>query len=50
MTWTNCLFAELEIGVETLFRNDPNPDPCNKYTYILKLKLLFKELVDLIVN
>lgn len=49
MTWTNCLFAELEIGVETLFRNDPNPDPCNN-TYILKLKLLFKELVDLIVN
>lgn len=23
-----------EIGVETLFRNDPNPDPCNKYLYI----------------
>lgn len=33
MTWTNCLFAELEIGFETLFRNDPNPDPCNKYLY-----------------
>lgn len=27
-------FAELEIGVETLFRNDPNPDPCNKYLHI----------------
>lgn len=34
MTLTNCLFAELEIGFETLFRNDPNPDPCNKYLYI----------------
>lgn len=34
MTWTNCLFAELEIGVETLFRNDLNSDPCNKYLYI----------------
>lgn len=35
MTWTNYLFAELEIGVETLFRNDLNPDPCNiKYLYI----------------
>lgn len=28
------LFAKLEIDVKTLFRNEPNPDPCNKYLYI----------------
>lgn len=34
MIWINCLFVELEIGVEIFFRNDFNFDFCNKYLYI----------------